>query len=78
MMTLAEVRDWLKTQVECPAWYIGKIDGSKEQDIQHPGVGAKDSNRWFVQYEHSHKGYFNPGPLGHKCEPGGAEGTGSI
>lgn len=30
MMTLAEVRDWLKTQVDCPAWYIGKIDGSKE------------------------------------------------
>lgn len=33
MMTLAQVRDWLKTQVECPAWYIGKIDGSKEQCI---------------------------------------------
>lgn len=34
MMTLAEVRDWLKTQiVDCPAWYIGKIDGSKEQCI---------------------------------------------
>lgn len=33
MMTLAEVRDWLKTQTNCPAWYIGKIDGSKEQCI---------------------------------------------
>ncbi len=34
MMTLAEVRDWLKTQVDdCPAWYIGKIDGNKEQCI---------------------------------------------
>jgi len=33
MMTLAEVRDWLKTRIECPAWYIGKIDGSKEQCI---------------------------------------------
>ena len=33
MMTLAEVRDWLKTQIDCPAWYIGKIDGSKEQCI---------------------------------------------
>lgn len=34
MMTLAEVRDWLKTQIaDCPAWYIGKIDGNKEQCI---------------------------------------------
>ncbi|HOA36552.1 MAG TPA: minor capsid protein [Bacillota bacterium] len=32
-MTLAQVRDWLKTQIDCPAWYIGKIDGSKEQCI---------------------------------------------
>ncbi|RED34675.1 minor capsid protein [Paenibacillus sp. VMFN-D1] len=33
MMTLANIRDWLKTQVQCPQWYIGKIDGSKEQCI---------------------------------------------
>lgn len=33
MMTLADVRDWLKTQIDSPAWYIGKIDGSKEQCI---------------------------------------------
>ena len=33
MMTLGEIRDWLKTQVNCPQWYIGKIDGSKEQCI---------------------------------------------
>lgn len=33
MMTLAEVRDWLKTQIVCPQWYIGKIDGKKEQSI---------------------------------------------
>lgn len=34
MITLAQVRDWLKTQVEdCPNWFIGKIDGSKEQCI---------------------------------------------
>jgi hypothetical protein len=32
-MSLAEVRDWLKIQIESPAWYIGKIDGSKEQCI---------------------------------------------
>ncbi|WP_240927776.1 hypothetical protein [Paenibacillus thiaminolyticus] len=33
MMTLAEVRDWLKTRIDCPQWYIGKIDGSKQQCI---------------------------------------------
>ncbi|MGF7050414.1 hypothetical protein J2T13_004952 [Paenibacillus sp. DS2015] len=32
-MTLAEIRDWLKTQVDCPQWYIGKIEGSKPQCI---------------------------------------------
>ncbi|BBI32366.1 phage tail terminator protein [Cohnella abietis] len=32
-MRLAEVRDWLKTQVVSPQWYIGKIDGSKQQCI---------------------------------------------
>ncbi|MDH6430278.1 MULTISPECIES: minor capsid protein [unclassified Paenibacillus] len=33
MMTLAEVRDWLKTQVECLNWYIGKMDGKPEESI---------------------------------------------
>lgn len=33
MMILAEVRDWLKTQIECHNWYLGKIDGSKDQCI---------------------------------------------
>ncbi|BFH60747.1 phage tail terminator protein [Paenibacillus azoreducens] len=32
-MRLAEIRDWLKTQVDCPQWYIGKIDGKKEKCI---------------------------------------------
>ncbi|MHB8061256.1 MAG: phage tail terminator protein [Ruminiclostridium sp.] len=32
-MTLAEVKDWLKTKINCSQWYIGKIDGSKEQCI---------------------------------------------
>lgn len=32
-MTLKEVKDWLKTQIDCPSWYIGKIDGSTEQCI---------------------------------------------
>ncbi|MEK3796115.1 minor capsid protein [Paenibacillus sp. FSL R7-0204] len=33
MMLLSEVRDWLKTQVSSPNWYIGKIDGSKPECI---------------------------------------------
>jgi hypothetical protein len=32
-MTLAEIRDWLKTQVTCPQWYIGKMDGKKPECI---------------------------------------------
>lgn len=32
-MTLAEIRDWMKTKITCPNWYIGKIDGSKEHCI---------------------------------------------
>jgi len=32
-MRLSEIRDWLKTKVNCPQWYIGKIDGKKEQCI---------------------------------------------
>lgn len=33
MITLAKIMDWLETQIECPNWYTGKIDGSKEQCI---------------------------------------------
>lgn len=32
-MLLSEVREYLKTKIECPQWYIGKIDGAKEQCI---------------------------------------------
>ncbi len=32
-MLLSEVKDYLKTKVECPQWYSGKIDGNKEQCI---------------------------------------------
>ncbi|GKV55973.1 hypothetical protein NCCP2222_19200 [Sporosarcina sp. NCCP-2222] len=32
-MTLAEIREWLKTQIASPQWYIGKIDGSKPECI---------------------------------------------
>jgi len=30
---LSEVRDYLKTKIECPQWYSGKLDGTKEQCI---------------------------------------------
>ncbi|ERK31687.1 phage tail terminator protein [Clostridium intestinale] len=32
-MLLSEVRDFLKTKIDCPQWYSGKIDASKEQCI---------------------------------------------
>jgi hypothetical protein len=33
MMLLSEIKDWLKTKIDCPNWYVGKIDGSVEQCI---------------------------------------------
>lgn len=32
-MLLSEIRDWLKSKIECPQWYSGKIDGTKEKCI---------------------------------------------
>jgi hypothetical protein len=32
-MLLSEIKDWLKTKIDCPKWYVGKIDGSVEQCI---------------------------------------------
>ncbi len=32
-MTLTEVKDFLKSKVECPCWYIGKINGNDKQCI---------------------------------------------
>ncbi|KJJ66555.1 minor capsid protein [Clostridium sp. FS41] len=32
-MTLEEVKDWLKTVVQSPKWYIGKINGNDKQCI---------------------------------------------
>lgn len=32
-MTLADVREYLKTKIDCPKWYIGKIDSTQEQCI---------------------------------------------
>lgn len=43
-MLLSEIRKWLKTQVICPQWYIGKIDGSKEQCIGLYGVQGPKGN----------------------------------
>ena len=81
MMTLAQVRDWLKTQIDCPAWYIGKIDGSKERCIGLYNIHrayTPHCNRRPGQHEHCHKGYFNPGPLGQECQHGRAEGPGGV
>jgi hypothetical protein len=44
-MTLAEVREWLKTQIlDCPHWYIGKIDESVEQCIVIYGIQGPKPN----------------------------------
>lgn len=32
-MTLADVRDFLKSKIDCPHWYAGKRDMGKEQSI---------------------------------------------
>lgn len=32
-LMLSEIRDWMKTQIQSPNWYIGKIDGSKPECI---------------------------------------------
>lgn len=57
-MRLAEVRDWLKTQIESPNWYIGKIDGKKETCIglynttgapQRLAVGGRDATSYRVK-----------------------------
>ena len=32
-MLLSEVREYLKSEIECPQWYIGKIDATKEKCI---------------------------------------------
>ena len=52
-MTLAEVKDWLKTQVNSPNWYIGKIDGSKEKCIGIYSVSGPPPNIALGGYENS-------------------------
>lgn len=43
-MLLSEVRDYLKAKIECPQWYIGKIDGTKEQCIGIYSIQGAKSN----------------------------------
>lgn len=40
-MLLSEVKDYLKTIIDCPQWYTGKIDASKEQCIGIYGIQSK-------------------------------------
>lgn len=32
-MLLSEIRDYLKTKIECPQWYLNKMGGNNEQSI---------------------------------------------
>lgn len=32
-MLLSDVREYLKTKIECPQWYLNKMGGSKEESI---------------------------------------------
>lgn len=43
-MLLSEIREYLKTKIECPQWYIGKIDGTKEQCIGIYSIQGTKSN----------------------------------
>lgn len=42
-MMLSEIREWIRTEIESPNWYIGKIDGSKEKCIGVYNVNAGQS-----------------------------------
>ncbi|WP_244832955.1 minor capsid protein [Clostridium sp. BJN0001] len=37
-MLLSEVKNYLKTVIDCPQWYTGKIDATKEQCIGIYGI----------------------------------------
>lgn len=43
-MLLSEIREYLKTKINSPQWYIGKIDGNKEQCIGLYSIQATKSN----------------------------------
>lgn len=44
MMLLSEVREFLKTKIDCPQWYSGKIDASKEQCIGIYNIKGPQAN----------------------------------
>ena len=57
-MTLKEFKDWLKTVVNSPLWYIGKIDGGKEfciglYNIQSPppnmAIGGLENSSYGIK-----------------------------
>lgn len=33
MMLLSDIREYLKTKIECPQWYLNKMGGTKEESI---------------------------------------------
>lgn len=43
-MLLSEVKDYLKTVIDCPQWYTGRIDGTVEQCIGIYGVEGPKPN----------------------------------
>ncbi|MFT8347686.1 minor capsid protein [Clostridium saccharoperbutylacetonicum] len=43
-MLLSEVKDYLKTVIDCPQWYTGKIDGTVEQCIGIYSTNGPSSN----------------------------------
>lgn len=56
-MLLSEIREYLKTKIECPQWYIGKIDGTKDQCIgiySIKGLRSHISLRWIRKYKLFH------------------------
>ncbi|WWU65217.1 minor capsid protein [Clostridium baratii] len=42
-MLLSDIREYLKTKIECPQWYIGKIDGTKDKCIGIYSIRAPKS-----------------------------------
>lgn len=43
-MLLSEVREYLKSKIECPHWYSGKIDASEEQCIGLYNIPSSTQN----------------------------------
>jgi hypothetical protein len=72
MMTLAEVRDWLKTQVECPC-LVHREDRRQQGAAASASITFRDQDQsiaigGLANTSTATKSYFNPGPLGEECE----------